>query len=476
MFDDTPASDPADDRPSNDADARADSPGDGPSRRRLLVGVAGIGLLGGLAGLAGGRGPRRTTRPEVVRSDDAWRVEVAGETGLRLDPPHRFSTEDGGVTGSGNHRVGHLNAVADGVAGGTVAGGGALDHDDGEVEGNTVHSHFGVVGGGADNVAGRSGRPDRGTMATVSGGQSNRASGYAATVAGGTRNEATGPRTAVGGGINNVAEGVNAAVGGGIGNDADGTFGTVGGGGGNTASGEYAAVGGGRGNHATEEGATVAGGHKNSARAERATVGGGYYNKAHGYGAVVPGGKDNVADGDYSYAAGYHAETNGHDGAYVFADSSDEPMRAGADDAAYFQMPVHARAFNTTSTRAAKTDFEPVEPASVLEGVRDLDVGTWAFHDGDGGRHMGPTAEDFQEAFGLGDDVESIATVDADGVALAAIQGLAGLLEAATDRVDDLEAELEARDERIADLESRLTRLEEAVSGGEADDAPQASP
>jgi hypothetical protein len=38
--------------------------------------------------------------------------------------------------------------------------------------------------------------------------------------------------------------------------------------------------------------------------------------------------------------------------------------------------------------------------------------------------HMGPTAQDFSRAFGLGEDNRHITTVDADGVALAAIQGL----------------------------------------------------
>ncbi len=37
---------------------------------------------------------------------------------------------------------------------------------------------------------------------------------------------------------------------------------------------------------------------------------------------------------------------------------------------------------------------------------------------------MGPMAEDFKANFGLGGDGKSIGTVDADGVALAAIQGL----------------------------------------------------
>jgi hypothetical protein len=38
---------------------------------------------------------------------------------------------------------------------------------------------------------------------------------------------------------------------------------------------------------------------------------------------------------------------------------------------------------------------------------------------------MGPTAQDFRTAFGLGDTDKAIAGVDADGVALSAVQALA---------------------------------------------------
>jgi hypothetical protein len=39
-------------------------------------------------------------------------------------------------------------------------------------------------------------------------------------------------------------------------------------------------------------------------------------------------------------------------------------------------------------------------------------------------RHVGPTAQDFHAAFGLGEDPKRISTIDADGVALRAIQAL----------------------------------------------------
>lgn len=438
------------------------------SRRRTLASLLGLGSLG-LAGSASGA---VTGRPrDVVRSDDDWVVEVGGERGLRLEPPASFDIRDDRFTAGGNVLFGHLNEIRAGALGGTVGGGGMYAHGEDAAWPNAVTDHFGTVGGGAGNRAGNGdGEPGTALFATVGGGARNRASGSRSTVGGGFSNEATGGRATVGGGINNEATDDAATVGGGIGNDADGTYATVAGGGGNTASEDYAAVGGGRGNNATASGATVAGGRSNLARGDRATVAGGYYNRADGYGAAVPGGRDNRADGAYSFAVGRGADAADHDGAYVFADSSEEPLAADAADAAYFQMPVHARSFNTTSTRAAKTDARPVDPEAVLEGVTSLDVAEWSFDDGDDDRHLGPMAEDFRETFDLGADDGTIASVDADGVALAAIQGLQERLDAKEARIEELEAKVAERDDRLDRLESRLAALEartESETGAE---------
>jgi hypothetical protein len=58
------------------------------------------------------------------------------------------------------------------------------------------------------------------------------------------------------------------------------------------------------------------------------------------------------------------------------------------------------------------------------------------------------TAQDFGAAFGLGSDARTIGMVDADGIALASIQGLNAKLEAA----------LADRDARIEALASELAR------------------
>ena len=78
-------------------------------------------------------------------------------------------------------------------------------------------------------------------------------------------------------------------------------------------------------------------------------------------------------------------------------------------------------------------------------------------------KHLGPVAQDFQAAFGLGTDDKSIGTVDADGVALAAIQALNRKLEEELHRRDAKNAELEQQNvglaKRLGELEQLLTSL-----------------
>jgi hypothetical protein len=109
---------------------------------------------------------------------------------------------------------------------------------------------------------------------------------------------------------------------------------------------------------------------------------------------------------------------------------------------------VAATTFITTSDRNAKQDFQPVSPAEVLQKVAALPITTWKFKDLKNGRHLGPMAQDFHAAFGLGNTDKGITTVDEGGVALAAIQGLNQKLEAT--RAEN--AELKARLEKLEQL------------------------
>jgi hypothetical protein len=102
------------------------------------------------------------------------------------------------------------------------------------------------------------------------------------------------------------------------------------------------------------------------------------------------------------------------------------------------------------SSRDLKTGFRPLDARETLARVAALPVSQWSYKaDGAGARHVGPTAEDFHQAFGLGADDKHIAPSDQAGVALLALQGLHQVLE--------------EKDREIADLRSRLQTLEELV-------------
>src|SRR5207244_1513965 len=73
----------------------------------------------------------------------------------------------------------------------------------------------------------------------------------------------------------------------------------------------------------------------------------------------------------------------------------------------------------------AKQEFQAVDERGILQALMTVPIETWQYSAQDlDVRHIGPTAQDFAEAFGVGEDDRHISTVDADGVALAAIQGL----------------------------------------------------
>ena len=290
------------------------------------------------------------------------------------------------------------NSVAGGVVGATIGGGGQA---------------------GATNGA-------TADFATIGGGEGNSALGFAATIGGGETNAALGFAATVGGGANNVA--------------------------GNVA---------GNANFAT-----VAGGIANTAGNEHATVGGGISNTASGKRATVPGGQENTAAGDYSFAAGRQAKAD-HDGAFVWGDSNDfdfastanNQFSARATGGARFVSAIDgsgnptagvilnagAGSWSNLSDRNQKEHFALVDGQEVLACLAEIPVTTWNYKSQNPSiRHIGPMAQDFYAVFGVGEDDTHISTLDADGVALAAIQGLYQLVQEQKAQIADLEARLAA--------------------------------
>ncbi len=119
----------------------------------------------------------------------------------------------------------------------------------------------------------------------------------------------------------------------------------------------------------------------------------------------------------------------------------------------------------STSDRNAKENFQPVDTQAVLEKVAALPLSEWNYKNDPTQQHIGPMAQDFHAAFGVGPDDKHIATVDADGVALAAIQGLNQKLKQMKDelqRRDDENAELK---KELADLKQRIGSLADKLDG-----------
>lgn len=72
----------------------------------------------------------------------------------------------------------------------------------------------------------------------------------------------------------------------------------------------------------------------------------------------------------------------------------------------------------------SKQDIVPVNGNNILEKLTNLEISEWSYKDAPGNRHVGPMAQDFYAAFGLGHTDKGIATLDSSGVALAAIKAL----------------------------------------------------
>jgi hypothetical protein len=94
----------------------------------------------------------------------------------------------------------------------------------------------------------------------------------------------------------------------------------------------------------------------------------------------------------------------------------------------------------------------PVNGHEILSKLASLPISTWNYIGEDPSvRHLGPMAQDFKAAFGLGDSDKLIDMSDANGVVMVAIQALHRRLAALTDQAADLEgrlAEAQARDGR----------------------------
>ena len=425
-------------------------------------------------GVVGGTisGGGEATFPNLVLLD----YGVIG--GGRDNSAGNFSTVGGG---EGNHADG-IRATVSGGANNTASRNNAVVAGG---YGNTASQSFATIGGGNVNTA-------DGSYTTISGGAGNLAIGRFSTISGGTRNQTPSAYSTVGGGWYNLAIGGTTTIGGGTGNRAPGIGSTIAGGAGNTAMGLQSAISGGLSNQVTDNYGAVSGGRQNVAGnankdtedSPYANVGGGYGNQAGGAYATIPGGYENQALGDYSFAAGDQAQVgSSHPGTFLFADSSgfvfpsvtsnEFAVRAtggvrfvtglGADGEPLIgvRLAPGSGSWETLSDRNAKTAILPVDDRQVLDALMSIPISTWRYKGQSSAvQHIGPMAQDFYAAFGMGEDAHYIGTIDADGVALASIQGLYQVVQEKDAQIVALKQQNAKQEKRLDDFEARLSKLE----------------
>jgi hypothetical protein len=104
------------------------------------------------------------------------------------------------------------------------------------------------------------------------------------------------------------------------------------------------------------------------------------------------------------------------------------------------------------SDRNFKEGFATVDEREILARLVDMPVQSWNYKGEDPSiRHIGPMAQDFAAAFGVGEDDKYINLVDANGVTTAAIQALYRMVQEKEAQISALRAEVGALKEQRTD-------------------------
>ncbi|HEX9937073.1 MAG TPA: tail fiber domain-containing protein [Longimicrobium sp.] len=237
----------------------------------------------------------------------------------------------------------------------------------------------------------------------------------------------------------------------------------------------------------------------------------GFGTHANGQAAIALGYRA-TADANYAVAIGRAVSADGHEGAIVIGDgSTSDSLQATAANQFSLRANGGIRLFTNSAKTAGvlfqaypgsastpwtcsnvhwvisasncaylsqggawtnvsdvnrKHGFAAVRGDDVLARLRRMPITTWTYNsEGNGVRHLGPTAQDFHAAFGLGGaDNTHITTVDADGVALAAAQALEARTTAQQTRIEAVERDNAALRAENAELRARLERIEAALA------------
>jgi hypothetical protein len=97
------------------------------------------------------------------------------------------------------------------------------------------------------------------------------------------------------------------------------------------------------------------------------------------------------------------------------------------------------------SDRNFKENFSTVDDKTILKKICNLPIRQWNYtFDKNRSKHVGPTAQDFYAAFGLGENEKLMAKTDSVGVALVGIKALNQIVKEQEKEIAALKAEIES--------------------------------
>jgi len=145
------------------------------------------------------------------------------------------------------------------------------------------------------------------------------------------------------------------------------------------------------------------------------------------------------------------------------ATSATDILLARTNSGGYCGFNSSGQSFNA-SDRNVKENFKSVSNAEILQKLVDMPITQWTFKNQDSSvLYVGPMAQDFHTAFGLGGSNDRVIhATNAQGVTMAALQGLNTKVE---DKTKTLEARLNELEARVVILESALTWSQKIATG-----------
>jgi len=144
---------------------------------------------------------------------------------------------------------------------------------------------------------------------------------------------------------------------------------------------------------------------------------------------IAASGNGNIFIGNQAgpFGSGLFSPTFVNNTLYIDNEINDDPLIYGEFDNDFVKIngtfEVTAGLSNPSDVNL-KNNFEEVDASDILDKIDNLPITKWTYKNRQTETHIGATAQDFHTAFGLGTDDKHISTIDADGVALAAIKAL----------------------------------------------------